>query len=195
MNQEQTTTMNDRLSTRKPMFYIAVFVMLIIFPAFISTVFAQDPTTKTVPAVQAPQALVTFYSNPITLAGGLPKHKAAAFKGRIYADTEQLAFLEPAHFITLTFTAGPHIFATSPWLTTKPILGDTISLHLAAGHHYYLEAGELNNWFGASRFILREVACTDAKQANLKAKPLEIVHLRPAGSPIAVSETVFPDCL
>ena len=68
--------------------------------------FSQQPAPTQAPAPNTtpdPAALVTFYSNATSLERGFPKQKGAAFRGRLFSDDDQIAFMEPGHFLTIGF--------------------------------------------------------------------------------------------
>lgn len=139
----------------------------------------------------ADDAYVTFYSQPITLSGGLPRHKLGACKCRVFDGERQLAFLEPARFVTFRITAGPHVFSAVSWMYKHSSHGAHINLDVEPGQHYFVECGTTS--FGPT-FVIREIACTVAQKTGQRMRPLEPVHLRPAGTAIFVSETAFPQC-
>lgn len=137
------------------------------------------------------EAQITFYSFPITVTGGLPGHKPGAFKGRIFDGDHQLAFMEPAHFITFHVASGVHVFSAASWMNKHADNGAHITLNLEANRHYFVQTGTLS--FGPP-FVIREVNCADAQRDNPHTKPLELVHLSPDGIPVAVRDTSFPQC-
>jgi hypothetical protein len=156
---------------------------------------AQTPRAQST-AVAKPQALVTFYSHGVTPLGGLPGHGSSAFKGRIYEGDHQLAFMEPAHFVTFSFDPGPHMFSATWWTTTHAKGGAHVAMELDADQHYFIEAVVLNSGFafGNVNLFIKEVTCEGAQADNLRTKPLEPTHLRPDGAPIAVADKYFPKC-
>jgi hypothetical protein len=142
-----------------------------------------------------PQAQVTFYSHRVTMLGGLPGHEHAAFKGRIYDEDRQLAFMEPARFVTFNFTPGPHAFSATWWITKHATSGAHVTLDLVANQHYFIETFVVNtNLSGAVKLYITEVTCEGAQRENVSTKPLEPTHLRSDGIPLAVHETSFPQC-
>ncbi len=81
------------------------------------------------------------------MLGGLPGHEHAAFKGRIYDEDRQLAFMEPAHFVTFNFVPGPHVFSATWWTTKHANSGAHVTLDLIADQHYFIETFVLNTNF------------------------------------------------
>ena len=136
-------------------------------------------------------AQVTFYSNPITLLGGLPGHDLGAFKGRIFDENHELAFLEPAHFVTFRISPGIQILSAASWMNKHSNPGAHLTMNIGPGQQYFVECGTTS--FGPV-FVIRDVACTMAQAANRKTKPLEAVHIRPDGKPILVLRSSFPQC-
>ena len=148
-----------------------------------------------IPAQNSPgssnKAEVTFYSLPVSLLGGLSKSDPGAFKGRLFDGDHQLAFMEPARFITFAMDPGAHIFSAASWITEQPNPGAHVTMNLVPGHHYFVETG---HWAGGYLFLIRDIPCVVAQHHNTHSKPLEADHLRPDGIPIAVYETSFPAC-
>jgi hypothetical protein len=138
-----------------------------------------------------PEALVTFYSNHITLLGGTPGHRWGAFKGRVFDGDKQLAFIEPAHFVTFRLPVGVHVFTANSWMNKSSKKGSHLKMDIEAGHRYLIECG---SFAGSPVFGIREVSCPSAQSAGKDLKPLESVHLRADGSPIVIPETSFPNC-
>jgi hypothetical protein len=136
-------------------------------------------------------AQVTFYSNPITVSGGLPGRDLGAFKGRIFDGDHQLAFLEPGHFVTFRISPGLHDLSAASWMNSHSKPGAHITMNIGSGQQYFVECGTTS--FGPI-FVIRDVACTKAQIANQKTKALEAVHVRPDGKPILVSGSSFPKC-
>jgi hypothetical protein len=136
-------------------------------------------------------AQVTFYSKPITLLGGLPGHDLGAFKGRIFDGDHELAFLEPAHFVTFRIPPGIHVLSAASWVNKDSNPGAHLTMNIGPGQQYFVECGTTS--FGPL-FVIRDVACTTAQAANQKTKPLEAVHVRPDGKPILVLRNSFPQC-
>lgn len=154
----------------------------------VSAALAQrDPTSGS-------NAQVTFYSHRVTLLGGLVGHSPAAFKGRLFDADEQLAFIEPGHFVTFEMTPGNHVFTAASWMAMHAKGGSPTAIDLAADQQYFLEVQVLKVGLGGTRTLVKEVTCEAAKQDNIAAKPLEPVHLRPAGRALIVSQTSFPLC-
>lgn len=137
------------------------------------------------------EALVTVYSNHITMLGGTPGHRWGAFKGRLFDSVDQLAFMEPAHFITFRVSPGTHVFTANSWMSKHSDSGAHITIDLHAGRRYFIEAGSFP---GEPIFGIRNVSCQFARSEASDLKPLEPVHFRPAGKTVAVSETSFPQC-
>jgi hypothetical protein len=140
------------------------------------------------------EAEVTFYSNNITARGGLPGHQAGAFKGRLFDEDRQLAFMEPGHFITFKVPAGLHTFSATNWMAKHATNGAHVTLDLAAGEHYFIQALVLSTYLGSTTTYINKVTCEGAAQEAKHSKPLERNHLRPDGAPLAVAETAFPTC-
>jgi hypothetical protein len=136
-------------------------------------------------------AQVTFYSNPVTLTGGLTLDHLAAFKGRIFDGEHQLAFLEPHRFVTFRVVPGLHRFTATSWMVEQPDPGAHVMMNIEAGHQYFMECG--TNTFGPI-FVIREVSCAKASEANSKARPLEAVHLRTDGMRLFIPQNSFPPC-
>lgn len=143
-----------------------------------------------------PQAQVTFYSHGITLLGGLPGHDPAAFKGRIFDEDHQLAFMEPGHFVTFNLAPGPHVLSANWWTTKHAKGGAHVLVNLVGDQQYFIETMVLNSGLFGIRvnLLIKEVTCEGAQKDNLRSKPLEPTHLRPDGVPLAVAATAFPQC-
>ncbi len=141
-------------------------------------------------------AQVTFYSHAVTVLGGLPGHQPAAFKGRIFDEDRQLAFMEPGHFVTFNLTPGPHILSATWWIAKHAKGGAHLPINLVANQQYFIETMVLNSGllFGTVNLHIKDVSCSSAQQDNLHSKPLEPSHLRPDGVPLAVPATAFPPC-
>ena len=158
--------------------------------------FAQQsaPTPALTPnTTPTPAALVTFYSNSMSLEGGLPKQKAAAFRGRLFSDDDQIAFMEPGHFLTISFIPGHYTFTANSWALKTPTGGAHLELDVVAGAHYFIEI--------ASRaipmptyFSIKKVTCSQALKENTNNKPLEPKHISASAAPFAIPETSFPTC-
>jgi hypothetical protein len=161
------------------------FVLGLALPAFAQNV-----------ATAPPQAQVTFYSHGVTVMGGLPGHEPGAFKGRIYDEDHQLAFIEPGHFVTFNLNPGLHILSATWWITKHAKGGSHVTINLVADQHYFIETSVLNSGFafGNLNLVIKEVTCEGAQQDNVHNKPLEPTHLRPDGVPIAVLDKAFPQC-
>lgn len=138
------------------------------------------------------EALVTIYSNHITPLGGTLDHQWGAFKGRFFDGEKQLAFIEPAHFVTFRLPAGEHVFTANSWMNKSSTKGVHASMTLEAGRRYFIEC---DSFAGAPVFGIREVSCQSVQKVGMSLKPLEPVHIRPAGGHLAVSEASFPDCI
>jgi hypothetical protein len=136
-------------------------------------------------------AYITFYSPPVTLLGGLPRHDLGACKCRIFDGDKQLAFMGPARFITFRIAAGAHVFSAVPWMYKQSNHGAHMDVDAEPGQHYFVECG--TPAFGPT-FVIREVVCAVARDIGQRTKPLEPAHLRPDGRPILVTETSFPQC-
>ena len=128
--------------------------------------------------------------------GGLPGHKPGSFRGRIYDEDDQLAFIEPGHFVTFALTPGRHVFSITPWTTEHAKNGSHVNVDLIANQHYYIETSITLSlaWLGTATLHVDQVTCEDSQGVAAKYKPLEPVHLRPAGVPIALPEVSFPHC-
>jgi hypothetical protein len=137
------------------------------------------------------EALITFYSNHITLLGGTLGHPWGAFKGRVFDGDKQLAFMEPAHFVTFRIPVGVHVLAANSWMDKNSKKGAHITMNIEAAHRYFIECG---SFAGPPVFGIREVSCQSAQSVGKSLKPLEPVHLRAAGSPFVIPETSFPNC-
>lgn len=142
-------------------------------------------------SVPVEDAQVTFYSNPISLLGGLPGHDLGAFKGRIFDGDHELAFLEPAHFVTFRIPPGIHVLSAASWVNKHSKPGAHLTMNIGPGQQYFVECGTTSL---GPLFVIRDVACTRAQAANQKTKPLEAVHVRPDGKPILVLRSFFPQC-
>jgi hypothetical protein len=178
--------MNRFNTTRTALF--ASIALLLGSPLVGSHGFSQSTPAET------QEAKVTFYSSHVTLTGGLPGRQPGAFKGRLFMEDKQLAFMEPGHFVTFVLPSGPHILSATTWLAKHSDSGAHITMNLGAGQHYFIETMTLNNWLGAVRFDIKEVSCQDAQKNNAHNKPLEPTHLRPDGVPPFIADTVFPAC-
>jgi hypothetical protein len=137
------------------------------------------------------EGLVTFYSNHITVLGGIPGHPWGAFKGRLFDGGDQLAFMEPAHFITFRVVPGMHVFTADSWMNKHSDHGAHITMSVQAGHRYFIETGSFAT---EPIFGIREVSCQFAQGEGADLKPLESVHFLPAGKLMALPETSFPRC-
>lgn len=158
-------------------------LLVLIIPAEVCPCYAQQNST-------GDDGYVTFYSRSVTLSGGLPRHDLGACKGRLFDGDKQLAFMEPARFVTFRISAGPHAFSAGPWMYKHSNHGAHVSIHIAPGRHYFLECGTT---FGPP-FVIREIACPVAWETGEHTKPLESAHLRPDGRPLLVPEASFPQC-
>lgn len=159
------------------------------------TVKPANTAPETTVVSKPPEAQVTFYSHGMTILGGLPGHTHGAFKGRVYEGTHQLAFMEPAHFVTFSFAPGPHEFGATWWVTKDAQKGPHVLINLADNQHYFIETYVKNiNIFGGVDLLIKEVTCDYAKRDNADSKPLEQPHLRPDGRTAFVPETAFPGC-
>jgi hypothetical protein len=138
-----------------------------------------------------PEAQVTFYSNEITVLGGTLGHKPGAFVGRIFDGDDQLAFMEPATFVTFHLTPGIHVFSATSWTVKHPEPGVHITVNLDANQHYFIESGSVSK---EPLFLLRNVSCRDAQNDNARSKSLKATHLRAHGIPLVVHKTTFPPC-
>jgi len=139
----------------------------------------------------AANAQVTFYSNSVSLFGGMPGSKLAAFKGRIFEGDRQLTFLEPGHFVTFAVPSGPHEFSAAAWFSKHSSPGAHLTIDTQSGHRYFVECGVTT--FGPV-FVIREVDCSVAQTVGSRMKPLEPVHLRPDGKSLFVPQSSFPQC-
>ena len=137
------------------------------------------------------EALVTFYSNHITMLGGFSGHRWGAFKGRLFNGVDQLAFMEPAHFITFRVSPGIHVLTANSWMNKHSDQGAHITVDLHAGRRYFIETGSFT---AEPMFGIRNVDCQFARSEAADLKPLEPAHFRPAGKTVAVSEATFPSC-
>ena len=137
------------------------------------------------------EAMVTFYSNRITMLGGTSGHRWGAFKGRLFDGVDQLAFMEPAHFITFRVSPGVHVFTANSWMNKHSDRGAHITIDVHSGRRYFIETGSFP---GAPVFGIRDVDCQSAQSDGADLKALEPVHFRPAGKSTAVLETSFPPC-
>jgi hypothetical protein len=152
------------------------------FPA-VSSAAPQDISDST------PEAYVTFYSNHITILGGTPGHRWGAFKGRLFDGVDQLAFMEPAHFITFKISPGTHVFTANSWMNKHSEHGAHMTIDIRPGRRYFIETGSFPGDFG-----IRNVNCQFAQSESHNIKSLEPAHFRSAGKTIAVIETSFPAC-
>jgi hypothetical protein len=139
----------------------------------------------------AGDAQVTFYSNPISLSGGLTARKPAAFRGRIFDGDHQLAFLVQGRFVTFAFPSGIHEFSAAPWFNQHESPGAHLVIDVESGHQYFIECGATT--FGPP-ILIRESACAVVQPIGSKLKPLEAAHLRPDGKQLLVPGTSFPQC-
>ncbi len=174
----------NRLGRYRRLFFAAVSGLTLCSLVAFSAA-AQDTTES------PSQALVTFYSNHITMLGGTPGHQWGAFKGRLFDRVDQLAFMEPAHFITFRIPAGTHVFTANSWMNRHSDQGAHITIDIRPGRRYFIETGSFP---GEPIFGIRNVRCQFAQSESADLKPLEPVHLRPAGKTIAVIEKSFPPC-
>jgi hypothetical protein len=136
-------------------------------------------------------SFVTFYSNHITVLGGIPGHRWGAFKGRLFNGVDQLAFMEPAHFITFRIEPGIHVFTANSWINRNADHGAHITMNIQAGHWYFLETGSFAT---EPAFGIREVSCQFAQGEGADLKRLEPAHIRQTGQQLTVPETTFPPC-
>ena len=137
------------------------------------------------------EALITIYSNHMTLLGGTLGHQWGAFKGRFFDGEKQLAFIEPAHFVTFRIPVGEHIFTAGSWMSKNSKKGAHTKVTIEGGHRYFIECG---SFAGAPAFGIREVTCHSAQPVGMGLKPLEAAHLRAAGRLLVIPESSFPDC-
>lgn len=137
------------------------------------------------------RALVTFYSNHVTILGGTVGHRWGAFKGRLFDHDNQLTFMEPGRFITFQVSPGVHVFTANSWMSRHANHGKHVTVDVSAGRRYFIETG---SFAGEPVFGIRFVNCQFARSEGASLKPLEAVHIRPAGKSIAVFETSFPSC-
>ena len=164
-----------------------------LFPLLVTAASAQaNPASPQAPSGTS-DAVVTFYSNPVTVLGGLPGAKKGAFKGRLYDGQEELAFMEPNRFITFHLAPGPHVFAAGSWMGRGAYPPGHLSLELKPGQHYFVEGGV--DALLVVRFSLKERTCAEAHEGRRSEPlPLEAKHLRSEGIPAAVKEMSFPAC-
>ena len=162
----------------------------------VTTLISVLPATAQTASSALPQAQVTFYSHGVTALGGLPGHNPGAFKGRIFDEDHQLAFMEPGHFVTFNLAPGLHTFSATWWTAKHAKSGAHVLLNLVADQQYFIETMVLNSGFMFSNvnLFIKEVTCEGALQDNVRNKPLEPTHLRPDGVPLAVATTAFPQC-
>ena len=152
------------------------------------------PTSTSVQNIAAtPAALVTFYSNSMSLEGGFPKQKGAAFKGRLFSDGDQIAFMEPGQFFTISLVPGHYTFTANAWALKTPTGGAHLQLDAVAGEHYFVETGSRTVPF-PSYFSIKKVTCSQALKDNAKDKPLEPKHVSESAAPFVVAEISFPTC-
>ena len=143
------------------------------------------------PPAEPVVATVTFYSNKVSLLGGLPGARGAAFKGHLFWGDTQLAFMEPGHFVTFALTPGTYRFTAASWITKTPVGGYDLLLTMQGGQHYFLEATSRSL---PPPFGLNPIPCEKAEIAAGRNKPLEKVHLSTEGEALVVPETTFPKC-
>jgi hypothetical protein len=163
---------------------LAAFSILVVLASWRSACAQARPSA-------AEDAQVTFYSNPVTLLGGMPGRGLGAFKGRIFDGDHELAFLEPAHFVTFRISPGLHVLSATSWINNHSKPGAHLTMDVGSGQQYFVECGTTSL---GPIFVIRGVACTSAQAANHKTKPLEAVHVRPDGKPILVPGSSFPQC-
>lgn len=155
-----------------------------------SVALSRSASAQTNPS-QVEDAQITFYSNPVTLMGGLPHHAPGAFKGRIFDGDHELAFLEPDHFVTFRISPGLHVLSAASWMNKHAEPGAHLTMNIEPGRQYFVECG--TTAFGPT-FVIKDVPCQRAQAATQKAKPLEAAHVRPDGKPILVSTSSLPSC-
>jgi hypothetical protein len=163
---------------------LAAFSILVVLASWRSAYAQARPSA-------AEDAQVTFYSNPITLLGGMPGRGLGAFKVRIFDGDHELAFLEPAHFVTFRISPGLHVLSATSWMNNHSKPGAHLTMNVGSGQQYFVECGTTSL---GPIFVIGDVACTSAQVANHKTKPLEAVHVRPDGKPILVPGSSFPQC-
>jgi hypothetical protein len=178
---------NLRTMVKKICLHVGVLAAVSVFFVFASGRSAYPQASPS----PVEDAQVTFYSNAITLLGGLRGHDLGAFKGRIFDGDHELAFLEPAHFVTFRISPGLHVLSVASWVNKHSKPGAHLTMNIGAGQQYFVECGTTS--FGPL-FVIRDVACTRAQVTNQKTKPLEVVHVRPDGKPILVLRSSFPQC-
>jgi hypothetical protein len=90
---------SERNQTRP--FWVCLLALLLASSSIALHGKAQTNASGATPSNTQP-ALVTFFSNGMSLLGGLPGHRSQSFRGKLFDGDQQLASMEPAHFITFT---------------------------------------------------------------------------------------------
>ncbi len=180
---------------REPLNRVTMLTLLLLPLGHLNS-FGQQPAPTSTSAqntTATPAALVTFYSNSMSLEGGFPKQKGAAFKGRLFSDGDQIAFMEPGHFLTISFVPGHYTFTANAWALKTPTGGAHLQLDVLAGQHYFIETAS-RAMPVPSYFSIKKMTCNQALKDNAEDKPLESKHVSESAAPFIVAEVSFPTC-
>jgi len=157
-------------------------ICLAVIMAAYSTVAAGQDAPKETPTT------VTFYSGGSLLKTALPQTNSATFEGCIFDGEQSLGCISYRGFMTVTVTAGKHLFSAS-LSSHHPAKNSQLEMTLEPGKNYYVRAvAEISAFkyvIGAMQGRLDTVSCQVAhdetkNSGEVKESKMTPWHKKPA---------------